>query len=816
MHLPAVRTLVFYGIGLAIVFGLEEVDLSILWWACIPWVLLLWSTLGLASLAPFTHPRIRTVSILLYVLISGVLCASFQLSIETAESERLQSLDVVDKATLQIEGTLERVERRLADQEVEWILWTRVHAMDTVNFVRPVRARLSHRQALDECNERVNRCFEPQEGQTIAWGIEVRQRHSPRVPGVFHYPSWLKQQGVVLTGTVIEWAVDWDESQHMAFMDDANPMILRIRASIRQSIDQRFSEQASEFVHAFVLGDRSRMDQDQKQAFSNSGLSHIMAVSGLHVGLLVAPFWVFFPLVAPKKHLAVGVWMALLILLLAYCALTGWSVSVQRASIMTLIMATTRCFMMQRIAVQTLAVAALFLLLKNPQEVFEAGFQLSFGAVFGLLTWMQAIQQGVYRHIPTPPLRWVIQLMSVSVIAQLVNYPILASWFGSVSWISPIANLAVIPFLGIAMPATILTLMAPETVLAWIPIHQLLTIFFEYVLRVSSIFGTSQWTVSTQAWPAWAVACWAIGATTLRPQVSPHTRWRGILVLCTILAGAGVLKTIEKAQPAPFQVWMLDVGQGDAFVIQTPSEQVYILDAGLGGWGMDSAERVILPFLAHQGINHIEGLILSHAHADHIGGAKTILQRIPVDTVYVGRGFESASSNMAQEIHKMASAPRQAVRTLAAGEIFWLGACCPSMVLAPFYGSEGILEPPSFNINNQSLVFKTYVGDQSILWTGDAEKESEQTQVSWATPLLPSTILKTGHHGSRTSTSTSYLEKVRPSIAMTSVGLRNRYRLPNQEVAARFDSIKVTHLTTSLHGTVHLQTDGQKIRILLE
>ncbi|MDA0671076.1 MAG: DNA internalization-related competence protein ComEC/Rec2 [Bacteroidetes bacterium] len=816
MHLPAVRTLVFYGIGLAIVFGLEEVDLSISWWACIPWALLLWSTLGFASLAPFTHPRIWTVSILLYVLISGVLCAAVQQSMDTAESDRFQILDVVDKATLEIEGTLERVERRLADQEVEWVLWTRVHAMDTVNFVRPVRARLSHRQALDECNERVNRCFMAHEGQTIAWSIEVRQSHSPRVPGTFHYPTWLKQQGVVLTGTVLEWSVDWDELQHMESIDDAKPMMLRVRESIRQSIDQRFSEQASEFVHAFVLGDRSRMDQDQKQAFSNSGLSHIMAVSGLHVGLLVAPFWVLFPLVAPKKHLAATLWMTLLILLLGYCALTGWSVSVQRASMMTLIMATTRCFMMQRIAVQTLAVAALFLLLKNPQEVFQAGFQLSFGAVFGLLTWMQAIQQGVYRTIPTPPLRWVIQLMSVSVIAQFVNFPILASWFGSVSWISPIANLAVIPFLGIAMPATIVTLLTPESALAWVPIHTILTLFFEYVLEISTTFGTSQWTVSTPSWPAWAIACWALGAAILRPQVSPHTRWRGILVLCTILAGAGVLKTIEKAQPAPFQVWMLDVGQGDAFVIQTPSEQVYILDAGLGGWGMDSAERVILPFLAHQGIHHIEGLILSHAHADHIGGAKTILQRIPVDTVYVGRGFESASSNMAQEIHKMTSAPRQTVRTLAAGEIFWLGACCPSIVLAPFYGSEGILEPPSSNINNQSLVFKTYVGDQSILWTGDAEKESEQTQVSWATPLLPSTILKTGHHGSRTSTSPSYLEQVRPSIAMTSVGLRNRYRLPNQEVAARFDSINVTHLTTSLHGTVHLQTDGQKIRILLE
>lgn len=797
-------------------------------------MLLCWGVMGVVSLTPLAHPRIRTVCVLSFVLISGVLCAASQQAIQRGDQERFHIIDVVDEAALDITGTVERVERREGAQEaqeVQWVLWVQVNAVDSVRFVRPVRARISHYQAMgqaigkatESCREDPLHCFEAQQGDTIDWRINVRKRHSPRVPGVFHYPSWLKKEGVLLSGTLMEWAPETHSSQSKASLADGKPlgssMLSNVRTTIRHSIDQRFSKQASNFVYAFVLGDRSQIDQDQKQAFSNSGLSHIMAVSGLHVGLLVAPFWVLFPLVAPKKHLATTLWIVLLILLLGYCALTGWSVSVQRASIMTLTMATTRCFMMQRIGVQTLAIAAQLLLLINPQEVFEAGFQLSFGAVFGLLTWMQAIQQGVYRTIPTRPLRWVIQLMSVSVIAQLVNFPILASWFGAVSWISPIANLAVIPFLGIAMPATLLTLITPETVLSWVPIHEVLTEFFEYVLRVSSTFGSTLWTISTPSWPSWAMACWALGVATLRPQTSPHTRWRGVLVVFVILAGVGVQQMVQKSQPAPFNLWMLDVGQGDAFVIKTPSDHVYILDAGLGGWGMDSAERVILPFLEHQGVHHIDGLILSHAHADHIGGANTLLKRMSVDTVYLGRGFESASSMMAQTIHKLTADPKQAVRVLAAGESFRLGACCPSLVLSPFVyppsnGLEDSPSPPSSNINNQSLVFKTYVGRHSILWTGDAEKESELMQLSWADAMLPSTILKVGHHGSRTSTSASYLEKVDPTIALTSVGLQNRYRLPNQEVATRLDTLGVTHRTTPLHGTVHLQIEGQKIRIL--
>jgi len=179
---------------------------------------------------------------------------------------------------------------------------------------------------------------------------------------------------------------------------------------------------------------------------------------------------------------------------------------------------------------------------------------------------------------------------------------------------------------------------------------------------------------------------------------------------------------------------------------------------------------------------------------------------------------------MVQELLKAMDDPNQAVRTLSAGDIFWMGACCPSLVVAPFFNSfdphtDGVglqqMGRPG-NLNNQSLVFKTLLGNQSMLWTGDAEIQSEQSQLQWAAPLLPSTILKTGHHGSRTSTSMPYLEVVKPSIAMTTVGLLNRYQFPNREVAQRLDSLNVTHLTTSLYGTVHLQTDGQKIRILLE
>lgn len=786
----------------------------------------LWAVLGLTSVAFSNYPRLQTSLFMLFIMTSGVICAASQLAINAGQNERFQILSTVVNASIVIEGQVSGVERRLRAEDVEWILWVSVHSVDTVNFVTPAKGRFVYRLPRRDCNldtldtRDTAQCFNAQEGDYLSFVAQIHNRPSPRVPGVFHYPSWLKKERVMLSGSV----TGPFEHHNLVTKERKKPLIVSVRELIRSSINQRFSGQAKEFVHAFVLGDRSLLDQNQKQAFSNSGLSHIMAVSGLHVGLLIAPFWALFPVVAPKKHLAASVWLLLLAILWAYCALTGWSVSVQRASIMTLMMASTRCFMMQRMAIQTLAVTALLLLLKNPQDVFEAGFQLSFGAVFGLLTWMKVIQGGLHRLTHWVPLRWTLQLMCVSVVAQCVNLPILASWFGSVSWISPIANLLVIPFLGIAMPSTILTLLTPVSFLEWVPIHEILTHLYDYILKVSSTFGSSEWTVKTQSWPLWALLSWSIALTTLRPQASPKTRWRGIMGVLILLCVAGVSKTIEKTQPASLHIWMLDVGQGDSFVIQTPSKQSYIIDSGLGGWGSDSAERVILPFLAYQGIDHVQGLILTHAHSDHIGGAKTILQNIPVDTVFVARSFANASSKMVKDLLAEIDHSNQALRTLAAGELFWMGACCPSLVVAPFFNSSdphthGLSRQQNDftgNLNNQSLVFKTLLGKHSILWTGDAEIQSEQNQLQWATPILPSTILKTGHHGSRTSTSLPYLEAVRPSIAMTTVGLLNRYRLPNREVAKRLDSLNVTHLATSLHGTVHLQTDGQKIRILLE
>lgn len=821
MHLPAVRTLFFYGIGLAIVFGVNEGALSVSWKAFIPWLVVLWISIGLASFVFYSYPRLNTALFMLFITTSGVICAASQEAIREGQNERFQILDIVDKASILVEGKVMRLEKRFSTTESEWVVWASVHSVDSVTFVTPVKGRFVQRLPQSGSEMEIHTWLDAQEGDEVTFRSEISNRPSPRVPGVFHYPSWLKKERVMLTGSITGQVSFLDNKEAV---EQKTPWIVRVRDSIRSSIDRKFDSNASEFVHAFILGDRSQMENEQKQAFSNSGLSHIMAVSGLHVGLLIAPFWALFPLVAPKKRLAVLLWLLIMGILWSYCALTGWSVSVQRASLMTLIMATTRCFMMQRIAVQTLSVAALLLLLKNPEEVFEAGFQLSFGAAFGLLTWMQTIQGAMVRTIPWAPLRWVLQVMSVSVVAQCINLPILASWFGAVSWISPIANLLVIPFLGIAMPATILTLLTPDVFLQWIPVHELLSFFFTYILKVSSTFGSPEWTINTQAWPLWALVCWAIAMITLRPQASPFTRWRGIMAVCLILSLVGVSKAIEKTKPASLHIWMLDVGQGDSFVVQTPSKQSYIIDTGVGGWGLDSAERVILPFLAYQEIDHLDGLILTHSHADHIGGAKTILQSIPVDTVFVARSFANASSKMVKNLLAEIDHSNQPLRTLAAGELFWMGACCPSLVVAPFFNSSdphthGLSRQQNDftgNLNNQSLVFKTLLGKHSILWTGDAEIQSEQNQLQWATPILPSTILKTGHHGSRTSTSLPYLEAVRPSIAMTTVGLLNRYRLPNREVAKRLDSLNVTHLATSLHGTVHLQTDGQKIRILLE
>jgi competence protein ComEC len=280
--------------------------------------------------------------------------------------------------------------------------------------------------------------------------------------------------------------------------------------------------------------------------------------------------------------------------------------------------------------------------------------------------------------------------------------------------------------------------------------------------------------------------------------------------LNTLLALCAVLVWWLALRPAPPRliVTFLDVGQGDAIVVQTPSGQVMAIDAGRSTPEGDEGRRTVIPFLRAQGIHRLNGLLLTHPDDDHAGGAVSILEQIPVDRLFINgapsdapvyrRALETAQKRGAQTV-ALAQGQRLDFRDGVRAEV---------------------LNPPSDSLsdhrseNDHSLVLRLVYGETELLLTGDAESKAEEEMLRSRADLRAD-VLKLGHHGSRTATSESFLEAVRPQAAIVSAGPRNLYGHPHAETIQRLEARHIPLFRTDQNGAVTVTSDGRLLRIVV-
>lgn len=248
---------------------------------------------------------------------------------------------------------------------------------------------------------------------------------------------------------------------------------------------------------------------------------------------------------------------------------------------------------------------------------------------------------------------------------------------------------------------------------------------------------------------------------------------------------------------------VLDVGQGDAIHVELPDGSHVLIDSGWTMGEVDSGSRVLLPYLKSEGVDSIRALFLTHPHADHIGGARTLLENVPVGAVYVSPG--TYVSSVTASLDSALASLEIPVVQLNSGDWMDLGNGVGLFVLSPKKNR------PS-SVNNASLVLKLTYGETSFLLTGDAEMESEQVMLTEYGSILESDVLKVGHHGSATSTHEPFLRAVNPRYAVLSMALQNRYGLPDREVFDHLDSIRADVHATSLMGAATYFSNSKKIR----
>ena len=634
-------------------------------------------------------------------------------------------------------------------------------------------------------------------GNTIIFEATIYPLEEKRNPSQFHYKQYLASQNIhsqVGIRKIISITPDNNRWRWSS-----------IRKHVLNAIDNNFSQQTKSLAKALLIGYKNELVREQKISFSRAGLSHIMAVSGLHVGFLLLPFWFLIPFFWTFKYGKQIGMILLVVILFIYAGLTDFSPSVTRASLVGILLAYGKLFHKVRDSKNLTAVAAVIILLINPSDLFSIGFQLSFGAVYIILLTAPVIQRWLPIWIR---LRWYgkpLMIIIISFIVQVGLFPLLAYYFGEFSLIGPFANAFVIPFLGIAVPYSLCILLVSffAPMLAQ-TLNYPVEVFLRWLHQFVDFAGGLPWSWvqvhidSLLFFGVWIAIIFFIASLPI-----PKLRWKFLAILLLASCLHQGQKVFHQLSGATLNLTFFDVGQGDAALVETPNGKHFLIDVGRWQPDYNSAKYIIIPHLKEEGIDKLDAIFLSHPHADHIGGILEIISTIPIDTIY--NSGTSYDSKLYESYYQQADEQKIPIKPLKAGDEIALDPALRMFVYGP---QKSIAQS---NVNNRSLILELIYGDTEFLFMGDAEEEQEKNILAAYPELLNTDLLKVGHHGSKTSSNSFLLQATTPKIGIVSLAKSNRFGHPHRQASKRLNkNISLLHFT-SLEGAIQYTSDGKRI-----
>jgi competence protein ComEC len=571
-----------------------------------------------------------------------------------------------------------------------------------------------------------------------------------------------------------------------------------------------------EFLKDILLGERSGIPRETKEALIDAGVAHILAVSGcrvlIYAGMLMTALGALRIPRRVRPFLAVPA-------LLFYMALAGCHPPVVRGTVMAVAFIIARGAGRRAGSLNALGLAALLILAVDPRELFDAGFQLSFGAVLAILSFMP----GGDAPVTTPAergfagllARWTVRSISLSVVVSLGTFPLTAALFDRVSIVGVLTNIVVVPASGAAMILGTIALMAGAISsplgAAYAALDGLL---IRWMIRFSLFAASLPFaSVETGRFGVPETIAWYAAMVFLTRR---NNRRRAAQSLAVLLASLNVLAfRVPDPARAPangnLRVSMIDVGEGDAILIEFPRGGTLLVDAGPLTRARDAGRKTVLPFLKMRRIRSLDILLVTHPDADHAGGAASIVRGVPVGSVIetAGGGATGAFRSYHDAARERGSPLSRAWR----GERIDVPGCARLYMLwPPRAGMTGGALGGSSPTNNASLVCKLVYGGVSFLFTGDAEKDAESRIVRSYGSFLRSDVLKVAHHGSDSGTSGEFLRAVRPGLALISAGLHNKFGHPSPVLLNRLHAAGARVIRTDVHGAVLLASDGRSVR----
>jgi competence protein ComEC len=611
----------------------------------------------------------------------------------------------------------------------------------------------------------------PRIGET--WELEVRLR-TPRGslnPGGFDVETWLFRERFHATGYVVE-----GKRNRLLWSGGASPVDAFRARFVARARAATGSPETAAVLAAIGVGARHHVSRPQWDRFAATGTSHLMAISGLHVGLAaVAGFGLGFGLAVAvpgrRNHYLAAVLLGVLVAG-AYAVVSGFGVPARRAIVMLLVAGICVARRRQVDPAITVALAAIVVFVTDPVSTLTPGFHLSFAAVVVLL-WL-ARRRGATGGRVSGPVR---QLVVMQIFLMFGLAPLTATMFARFAVLATPVNLLAVPvFSFVTVPLTLAAGFAGDILepvsISLLRLAGSSVSLVDAVIRCAAGLPLADGTIAGLEGIAWLLVALPLTWVVLpRSWPARHVATLGLIALLA-----------WKPPPPPadcFDAWVLDVGQGLAVGLQT-SQGFVLYDTGMR-WrsGGSAAEQVILPFLASRGLGRISHLVVSHADLDHSGGVEALLREVEVDRIVTGEPLPGIDT-------------RQCRR----GGHWDLGGI----------GFE-ILHPPGqgdYEGNDASCVLRVAAGPHALLLTGDVERRAER-QLLPAEQRLSADVVVVPHHGSRTSSSPAFVEAVAPSLAVVSAGYANRWGFPVPLVAERWKSAGAAMRTTASDGAVFMR-----------
>jgi competence protein ComEC len=571
-----------------------------------------------------------------------------------------------------------------------------------------------------------------------------------------------------------------------------------LRTAVTRASQQLYGTRAP-MVDALILGRRGGLDRNLQDRFAQSGLVHLLSISGFHVGVITA--WIFLLCRSLQLGRSRALGLAALVSV-GYVAFLGWPAPATRAAALAVFAALSRARQRRVESDALLSATCLCVLLIDPRAVLDLGGWLSAAALWGATRFSRwtdgALGGGVW---------W--RTLGSSVGATLATAPITAFALGAVALVGIILNFVAIPLAAVAIPGVVASLVvfpvwpgfaAALAGGAGLGLHLLeLLAMAGAAVPGGHVVATPELRSSLPWLALLAISLWGLGRRNTVAEALRRWGWAAVLTLWIGLVWSWPAATTDRG--SGLALHFLDVGQGDGALLRTPAGQWVLIDAGPRAEHTDAGHRVVVPYLVDRGVHQLALAVVSHAHADHLGGVPSVLHRFhPRLVIEPG---DQVSDPLYLEFLDRLAADSIAWHRGRRGERFALDSVRFTILHPSRWDRWGE------DLNEDSLVLLVEYGEFQAIFAGDAGFPAE-AEMRGETKRID--LLKVGHHGSRWSTGDEWLDSLRPTTAVISVG-RNTYGHPATETLGRLARHGVRLWRTDRDGSITVTTDGQRMTI---